>query len=230
MEFTGTLIIIGSSGLIGKSVSSQLSNYGFDVHGYDLSTGFDISKESIRSKIFTNHKNANYLVNLFGLNHTSAKPILNKGIFGSNGSDIRAYNRINVELLFDTCKDFCQIVENPKSIVNFGSLFSVLSPRTDMYGDGCKDIGYTCSKHAVIGLSKQLASHLAPKTRVNSISPGGVKDGQPEEFVQKYSLNTPMKRMLNADELAGPIAFLCSDLSSSVTGHNLMVDGGWSII
>ena len=187
MEFAGTLIILGSEGLIGKNISSELINYGFEVYGYDLSTGSDISNPNVRNEIFNKHKDAKYLVNLFGLNHTAAKPMLEKGILNNSGEDIRKYNYVNVELLFDACKDFCQIVYNPLSIVNFGSLFSILSPRTDMYGDSCKDIGYTCSKHAVIGLSKQLASHLAPKTRVNAISPGGVRDNQPEEFIERYN-------------------------------------------
>ena len=230
MTFSGKIILIGSEGLIGRSVAPKLETLGFNILRVDISNGFDISQKDVRSQLFMEHNDAKYLVNLFGYNDHIDNERTKSNILSTDSSEIRPYNFINVEILYDVCRDFSLTVINPESIVNFGSLYSELSPRTDIYGDTCKAIGYTISKHAVIGLTRQLASHLAPITRVNAISPGGVIANQPQDFIDRYNIQAPMKRMINADEIAGPIAFLCSSLSSYVTGHNLKVDGGWSII
>jgi NAD(P)-dependent dehydrogenase (short-subunit alcohol dehydrogenase family) len=70
---------------------------------------------------------------------------------------------------------------------------------------------------------------LAPKVRVNSISPGGIARGQPKQFVQRYEARTPLGRMATEDDLRGAVAFLASDMSTYLTGQNIAVDGGWGI-
>ena len=68
-----------------------------------------------------------------------------------------------------------------------------------------------------------------PRVRVNMISPGGILRDQPEPFVRRYAERTPLGRMAAEDDLLGAVAYLASDLSAYVTGHNLVVDGGWTI-
>lgn len=87
---------------------------------------------------------------------------------------------------------------------------------------------YGVSKGGLIQLTRWLSTTLAPSVRVNCISPGGVARGQAEEFVRRYELRTPLGRMATEDDLRGAIAYLASDLSAYCTGHNLVVDGGWS--
>ena len=62
---------------------------------------------------------------------------------------------------------------------------------------------------------------------MNAISPGGVVREQPDSFQQRYIERTPLRRMATEEDIEGAIAYLASDLSSYVTGHNLVVDGGW---
>src|SRR5947208_2606569 len=72
------------------------------------------------------------------------------------------------------------------------------------------------------------AAVLAPRVRVNAIAPGGVWRGQPDVFRERYEVRTPLRRMAIEEDLKGAVAYLASDLSSYVTGHTLVVDGGWT--
>ena len=87
---------------------------------------------------------------------------------------------------------------------------------------------YGVSKGGLLQLMRYLSTVCAPKIRVNAISPGGVWRQQPEIFVERYVARTPLGRMAVEEDLKGAVAFLTSDLSSYVTGHNLVVDGGWT--
>ena len=79
----------------------------------------------------------------------------------------------------------------------------------------------------MIGLTRYLATYWADAgVRVNAISPGGVQQGQPEEFVERLANLIPLGRMAQVDEYQGAILYLCSDASSYMTGTNLIVDGG----
>jgi NAD(P)-dependent dehydrogenase (short-subunit alcohol dehydrogenase family) len=80
----------------------------------------------------------------------------------------------------------------------------------------------------LLQLMRYLASILAPQVRVNAITPGGVSRGQPEIFQQRYRDRTPLKRMAMEEDFKGAVAYLAGDLSAYVTGHNLIVDGGWT--
>ena len=88
--------------------------------------------------------------------------------------------------------------------------------------------GYSATKGALLSVTRYLSTVLAPSVRVNAVSPGGVWRGQPEAFVQRYVRKTPMGRMAVEEDLKGAVGFLASDLSAYVTGHNLVVDGGWT--
>jgi NAD(P)-dependent dehydrogenase (short-subunit alcohol dehydrogenase family) len=90
-----------------------------------------------------------------------------------------------------------------------------------------KPVSYVVVKTALIGLTRYLATYWADAgVRVNAISPGGVYSGEAPEFVERLSSLVPLGRMARVDEYRGAVLFLCSDASSYMTGHNLVVDGG----
>jgi NAD(P)-dependent dehydrogenase (short-subunit alcohol dehydrogenase family) len=88
---------------------------------------------------------------------------------------------------------------------------------------------YTASKAGVIGLTKHLATLWGDQgIRVNALCPGGVSNGQNNEFNEKYSARVPMGRMAEKIDIAGPMLFLASEAARYVTGHVLYADGGLS--
>lgn len=124
-------------------------------------------------------------------------------------------------------------------ILNISSDLGVIAPDQRIYRkDGLseekqpvKPVTYSVIKHGLLGLTKYLSSYWADKNiRVNAISPGGVFNNQPSDFVEKLESLIPMGRMAKLDEYQSTIQYLCSDASSYMTGQNLILDGGRSVI
>ena len=120
------------------------------------------------------------------------------------------------------------------SIVQTASIYGMAAPDQRIY-EGSRYLGqristpvsYSTSKAGVVGLTRHLASHWAGAgVRVNALVPGGVRSGQNDTFIERYSQRIPMGRMAEASEMAGALVYLASDASSYVTGETLAVDGG----
>jgi len=119
------------------------------------------------------------------------------------------------------------------SVVNMGSIYGVVGNDFTIYEDynGTSPAAYSAIKGGIITLTKYLASYFGKyNVRVNCVSPGGILDKQHESFIEKYSNKSLLKRLGNSEEVAPAVTFLLSEESSFITGHNLMVDGGWTAI
>ena len=117
------------------------------------------------------------------------------------------------------------------SVINMGSIYGITGPDMGLY-EGTpmgNPAAYAASKGGLLQLTRWLAMVMAPHVRVNAISPGGVWRNQPEDFHSRFVARTPLKRMAAEEDLKGAVAYLSSDLSAYVTGHNLIVDGGWTV-
>ena len=123
-------------------------------------------------------------------------------------------------------------------VLNISSDLGVIAPDQRIYRQpGLKDeeqnvkpITYSAGKWAVIGITKYLAVYFAKKgIRVNCLSPTGVYNNHPEDFVKKLSNIIPMGRMSHIDEYKGAIVFMCSSASSYMTGENVVIDGGKTV-
>lgn len=116
------------------------------------------------------------------------------------------------------------------SVIFFGSTYGLVGPDMRLYQGTtmANAAGYAASKGGVLQLTRYLATVFSPQVRVNSITPGGVWRDQPDAFHRRYVARTPLGRMATEQDLKGAVVYLASDLSEYVTGHNLVVDGGWT--
>lgn len=126
---------------------------------------------------------------------------------------------------------FSQMNNNElKSIINISSMYGILAYNSNLCADSNQvAINYGVAKAALNQLTKELAVRMASeKIRVNSISYGGVEGRADEAFKKRYANLCPMGEMLSQDDIFGHIYYLCSEMSLGMTGHNLVVDGGFS--
>ena len=116
------------------------------------------------------------------------------------------------------------------AVINVASIYGMVGPDMSLYKGTSlgNPAAYAASKGALLQLTRWLATNLAPAVRVNAITPGGVWRGQTDAFAERYIARTPLRRMAKETDFKGAFAFLASDLSAYVTGHNLVVDGGWT--
>ena len=119
-----------------------------------------------------------------------------------------------------------------ENVVFISSIYGVVAPTPALYErfEQSSPIQYGLVKAAQIHLTKELAVRLAPRgIRTNCVSFGGIKGRVDDEFVKRYEALTPMGGMLAEKDVIGPVDFLVSEHSRNMTGHNLIIDGGWTV-
>ena len=122
------------------------------------------------------------------------------------------------------------------SIINIGSIQGTVGPHFPVYGDTgmSSPLNYTFEKWGMVGFTKWLANYYGRfGIRANCVSPGGYGPGVAETpgrepFIENYRRLTPLGRFAEDDDIKGPVVFLASAAAAYVTGHNLLVDGGWT--
>jgi NAD(P)-dependent dehydrogenase (short-subunit alcohol dehydrogenase family) len=129
------------------------------------------------------------------------------------------------------------ISQNPNggSIVNISSDLGLIAPDQRLYAkngidddkQNVKPITYSVVKTGLIGLTRYLATYWVDKNvRCNAMCPGGVENGQPEDFLQEVNKRIPMGRMASPDEYQGTLLWMLSDASSYLNGAIVPVEGG----
>ena len=235
-------IVTGSNGYIGKIICEKLLKLGAKVIHTDIKKNKIKSKNSfffkadltskkeidiLVEKINKKFKKIDILINNAGYVGTSSLKNDNKFRYNEEYAKLNLNNTILLtELIIPSLKR-----SKNGSIINICSIYSFLGYDYNLYkGTQMKSpLGYGVSKAGLMHYSKMLSTSLAPKIRVNSISPGGIFRDQPISFIKKYLLKTPLNRMGNEKDVANAVIFFSSELSSYITGQNLVVDGGYSV-
>ncbi|MDD5298987.1 MAG: oxidoreductase [Gallionella sp.] len=118
------------------------------------------------------------------------------------------------------------------NIINMASIYGIMAPRFDIYANTTMTmpVEYAAIKSAIVHLTKYFAQYFKGNNiRVNCLSPGGILDGQPSEFLARYNNFAASKGMLDANDLQGALLFLLSDMSKFINGQNIVIDDGWSL-
>jgi NAD(P)-dependent dehydrogenase (short-subunit alcohol dehydrogenase family) len=245
-----TVVITGCNGQIGRELCEQYASVGANVVGMDISekqssdltlanfTYFTLDirdSESVNNcfeKVKLKYENIDILINNAGV--ATFDHYLNR-----SEDDLDFMMDVNLKGTFNCVRAFISQMgpeSRDRSIVNIGSIYGIVSPDFRIYSEGDRRSPemYGATKAGVIQMTKYFAVELAKSgVRVNSISPGGVfnpKSPQNPDFVLAYSERSPMGRMASESEVASASIFLTSDLASYITGHNLLVDGGYSAL
>jgi gluconate 5-dehydrogenase len=140
-----------------------------------------------------------------------------------------------IQTHYFTCARTARRVMNKGgSIVNIASMWGVVSPSPEVYLDLKNEpsLGMSAAAGGILSLTRYLAVLMAPNIRVNALVPGWFpKKRGPErlDYMEQITTRVPMRRIGKAEELVGPVKFLLSEMSSYMTGQQLVVDGGYTI-
>ena len=117
------------------------------------------------------------------------------------------------------------------NIVNISSIYGVVAPKFEIYENTpmTLPVEYAATKSALVHLTRYMAKYFKGKVRVNCICPGGIKDSQPQEFLNRYNSECLGKGMLDAEDLSGALTFLLSDSSKFINGQSIIVDDGFTL-
>lgn len=249
------IVITGACGLVGRALSEAVAQFGASVVVADISqsnpntfaielaernntkclgVGVNVadrqSVESLKSKVLSEFGRIDGLVNAHqNKSHLKFEPF--EEISDENWDTVV---EVNLKGTFLTCQILGAEMAKQGfgSIVNFPSTYSVVAPNQNLYKGtslGCP-AAYSASKGAIDTLSRYLATYWAQKgVRVNMITPHGVWNNHEEQFEENFARYSPMERMSYNHEVAPALIYLLSDASSYTTGHNMLVEGGWTI-
>ncbi|MGN6342651.1 MAG: SDR family NAD(P)-dependent oxidoreductase [Ginsengibacter sp.] len=249
-------IVTGGTGLFGKPISTSLAEAGAHViiasrniekcqlvaeelksAGYKASGAFlDLADEkSIQDLVISvikQHQRIDILVN----NSVSRDGY--KKLEETTKADWEQAQQINSTGLMLINKAVVQHMATQRtgSIINIGSIQGSVGPNFEVYGSTgmTSPLNYTYDKWGMVGMTKWMANYYGKyNIRVNCISPGGYGPGieasfGENEFTHNYKKLTPLGRFATDDDIKGAVVFLASEASSYITGHNLLVDGGWT--
>jgi NAD(P)-dependent dehydrogenase (short-subunit alcohol dehydrogenase family) len=226
------ILITGSSGLIGKYLKNELkNNYDIIELDYNNIPSIDATNEQSVKSFFksNNNKNIKYIINCIGI--PDAVPLSAESILEIDYNYFKKMMDINLNAIFLIIKECYRLHKNNlKQIINISSLYSVISPRLDLYNGKIKNPAYTASKHGLIGLTKHIATLFGKdKIGVNCIAPGGVTETiNDTNFIDKYNKQVPMETTIPLEEILKTINYLFK--MNYITGQNIIIDGGYSII
>lgn len=228
--YSAKVYIADISEELGKNIENELAGYG-DI----LFMKLDITSETSVIKFIENVIDREGKIDVW-INNAYPRT----SDWGKKVEDIPLESwKLNIDMHLNgyylCCQKIAEVMKNQGfgSVINFSSIYGIVGPDFSIY-EGTEmtmPAAYSAIKGAIVNFTRYMAAYYGKyNIRFNCISPGGIYDNQPETFVNKYSEKTPLKRMGDKKDIIGGIIYLASDSSSFVTGHNLIIDGGWTCI
>jgi len=227
-----SILLTGSSGAIGSLIKRCFSaQYDIIELDYNNDPSVDATDELSVIEFFNNlkDKKIKYIINCIGI--PDSVPLKASSILDIDINYFKKMIDVNLSSVFIIIKEcYRKYHKNLAHIINISSLYSTVSPRTDLYDGKIKNPAYTASKHGLIGLTKHLAVILAKDNiKINCIAPGGVKETISDlDFLQKYTSHVPLNTTIPMSEIIRTIKYLLG--TETITGQNIIIDGGYSII
>lgn len=253
------IVITGSTGFIGKAVSEKYAElnanlilidlkqkllleqkrklekkYRSNIYIFNVDFNKVVSIRKIANKISNILDNIDVVINIAAMVGDNKIKGWNEDFEKQSFINWSKATNVNLTAIFYLSQLLKDKLENSlhPNIINLSSIYGFLAPDYNLYKDLNMNnpAAYSATKAGVIQLTKWLASALAPKIRVNCISPGGIKRKNLKKiFIRRYENKTLLNRMCTEDDVVNTIIFLSSELSSYITGQNLILDGGYSI-
>jgi NAD(P)-dependent dehydrogenase (short-subunit alcohol dehydrogenase family) len=238
------VIVTGGNGLLGKEIISHLRTKGAFTLNLDITATTDLDQGQLHCDI-TSETSIKDCVGKIEQHFGRIDGLVNNAYprtkdWGTPFESITVESwKVNIEWQLNSHFLMSQEVlrrmriQKSGSIVNIASIYGVIGNDFSIYEN--TQIGtaaeYSAIKGGLINFTRYLSSLYGQyNVRVNCVSPGGIFDNQDPKFVAAYENKVPMKRMGTAEDIAPSVTFLLSDDAKYITGHNLIVDGGWTAI
>lgn len=237
----GTPILLDINPAVVEYAKKIKQKYKSEVIGYECDITDKKRIMSVMKDILKQLKKVDVLINNAANNPKVENDSLSAGRFENFSLDKWQQDfAVGLTGAIICCQVFGKFMAVKKKgvILNIASDLGVIAPDQRIYRkkgmidklQPVKPFTYSVIKHGIIGLTKYLATYWADQgIRVNTLSPGGVYNNQPQEFVNKLNQLIPIGRMAHQDEYCAAVLFLISDASSYMTGANLIIDGGRTV-
>ncbi len=258
MIYKKKVLISGAGGYLGSNLCYLFSKLNFDLICLEINQSklkllkkklslfknkkyyfsVDITDQKKIFEVFNNLKKKKIDIDII-INNAANNPPVKKTKKAKLMNIHDWKNDLDVGLMgaYIITKTFTESLKKKKggSIINIGSDLSILSPNHEIYKYGnenfLKPISYSVIKHGLVGLNKYFATLYAKdKIISNMISPGPIDNNIPSYLRKKLIANTPMKKLCSVDEIFKMILFFCDTENRHITGQNIIIDGGKSLI
>ena len=249
------ILIVGAAGRIGRATAKKLFSSGANL----VLSDFNLKNlDSISNNLQSKYSNQFNLIKTDITKEKDITELIKKAesIMGTiDGALFAAYPRskqwgssienlklkyINEDLSNQLgsaiyfSKEILEIFKKNKkgSLVHISSIYGLRAPKFGIYKNTemISPIEYSAIKSGIISICKWLARYYSNSNiRINCVSPGGILDGQPDNFIKKYREQCTNIGMLSAEQVAEAILFLFLNNSQAINGENLVIDDGWSL-